>query len=95
MTIICVALFSCFCVTGCGASKSCEKLGYGSHDADGIKVSGCSIPGCGGCLSLGKRCNSACCPQSCKISNEKSCYSGCGKWDGENKIKGIFYGYPA
>ncbi len=61
------ALLGAFGVMGCGG-QSCETPKCGSEDAYiGGKASGCSIPGCGGCLSSGRGCNSSCWPQSCKF----------------------------
>ncbi len=55
-----------FSVTGCGG-QACEKPACGSEDVEDGKAIGCSVPGCGGCLSPGKGCNSSCWPQSCKF----------------------------
>lgn len=73
-----VIFISGVCIAGCGG-QSCESLKYGSEEGDGFKAAGCSIPGFGGCLSFEKGCNSACWPQSCKISN--GTYSGEGTND--------------
>lgn len=61
------ALIGVFCLTGCGSKQSCEKPQCGSADFGSGTAVGCSIPGCGGCISSGKGCNAACWPQSCKI----------------------------
>ena len=66
-----VALVGMLCVTGCGR-KACETPQCGNEESGGVKVVGCSIPGIGGCLSSGKGCDTACWPQSHKIS----CLSG-------------------
>ena len=55
------------CVTGCG-EQSCETPKCGVGEDSGMTAIGCSIPGCGGCLTSGKGCNTACWPQACKIS---------------------------
>ena len=73
-----VIFMSGVCIAGCGG-QSCESPKYGSEEGDGFKAAGCSIPGFGGCLSFEKGCNSACWPQSCKISN--GTYSGEGTND--------------
>lgn len=73
-----IIFMSGFCVAGCGG-HSCEAPQYGSEESDGFTAAGCSIPGCGGCISPGKGCNSACWPQSCKVSKGK--YSGEGAED--------------
>lgn len=64
VTLMFVALIGVFCITGCGGKKSCETPKCGSGEAN--EAYGCSIPGCGGCLSSGSGCNTACWPQSCK-----------------------------
>ncbi len=74
LMIACVGLFGLFALAGCGG-KSCETIKCGSTEFMGGKASGISIPGCGGCLSSGKGCNSCLWPQSCKIS--------CGSWNEE------------
>lgn len=61
-----VALIGVFCITGCGGGKSCETPKCGSEEIYGATAHGCSIPGCGGCLSSGRGCNTACWPQACK-----------------------------
>ena len=66
--ILCIGCFSMLCITGCG-KKSCETFKCGINDSEqGAVASGISIPGCGGCLSSGRGCNSILWPQSCKIS---------------------------
>lgn len=55
------------CITGCGNKQSCETPKCGSEDFGAGKAVGCSIPGCGGCLTSGEGCNAACWPQACKI----------------------------
>lgn len=99
----------------------------GSEEYGNGSISGCSIPGPGACITAGHGCNSACWPQSCKISkmsenednitmldsvyygggcfgcfgceqSKKSCYTGCGKVEGNGNISGggtysgCFYG---
>ena len=73
---ILLALFAlavgCMCVCGCGGGCSCETPSYSSKNYQGISASGCSIPGCGGCLSSEKGFDSACYPQSCKYVKASS-----------------------
>lgn len=66
LVLLCVGMFAILCLSGCGG-KSCEKVEYGSEEVSGVKMTGCSIPGIGGCLSSGRGCSSACWPQSCKF----------------------------
>ncbi len=76
LLVLCVGFFSVFALSGCGGGKSCETIKCSSSD----EVSGVSIPGCGGCLSLGKGCNSCgnCLwAQSYKVS--------CGNWENEDE----------
>ena len=62
-----IALGVVLSVCGCGGKNSCEKPACSTGETNGsLKVIGCSIPGCGGCLSYGRGCDSACWPQSCK-----------------------------
>ena len=65
LTMMFVALLGIFCVTGCGGN-SCETFDCGSEKIGTATAFGCSIPGCGGCLTSGRGCNTACWPQSCK-----------------------------
>lgn len=70
LVLMLVVLMGVFCVTGCGDSdkQSCEMPQCGSEElGEEETLMGCSIPGCGGCLSPGKGCDSACWPQSCKM----------------------------
>ena len=75
LVIACIGMFGLFALSGCGGGKSCELPKYGSEEYMEGKATGISIPGCGGCLSPGKGCNSCLWPQSCKFS--------CGKWEKE------------
>ena len=63
VTLMFVALIGVFCVTGCGGSCATPKCG--SEDFNGGTARGCSIPGCGGCLTPERGCNTACWPQEC------------------------------
>lgn len=54
------------CVTGCGGS-SCETVKCGSDELYGTNAVGISVPGCGGCLTSGKGCDSCLWAQSCKF----------------------------
>ncbi len=62
-----VAGFCLMGMTGCFGCKSCELPSYDNFDYDGVSAMSCSIPGCGGCLSSGRGCNTACWSQSCKF----------------------------
>lgn len=76
LMLLCVGVFGIFALSGCGGGQSCETPKCSS---DG-EVTGVSIPGCGGCLSSGKGCNSCgnCLwAQSYKIS--------CGNWEDEDE----------
>ena len=74
LLLMSIGAFALFCMAaGCG-SNSCETISCGSDCDDGYKTASISIPGCGGCLTSGRGCNSCLWPQSCKIS------AGC--WDG-------------
>ncbi len=75
LVIMCIGVFGIFALSGCGGGKSCETIKCGSEEYMGGTATGVSIPGCGGCLSSGKGCNSCLWPQSCKIS--------CASWEGD------------
>lgn len=65
--IMLVLTVGCLCVlvfTGCGG-ESCETIKCNGTNDDGI-AAGVSVPGCGGCLSSGKGCNSCLWAQSYK-----------------------------
>ncbi len=68
-----VGMLGIFALTGCGGCGSCETPKCASINEDGVKAAGISIPGCGGCLSSERGCDSCLWPQSCKFS--------CGEWD--------------
>ena len=65
------AMIGVLCLAGCGGGRSCEKPACDSINTETGSAFGCSIPGCGGCLTSGEGCNSACWPQSCKIVRAK------------------------
>lgn len=67
LMLLFLMLIGVFCITGCGNKQSCETPKCGSEDFGAGTAIGCSIPGCGGCISSGKGCNAACWPQSCKM----------------------------
>lgn len=84
LLLIFAAVIGALCLNGCGG-KSCESPKCANQEVNGSTLHGISIPGCGGCLSSGKGCNSACWPQACKfvsgtISNEET---------GETKVYGL------
>ena len=64
---LCISCLGLFCITGCGGGKSCEVVKCGSESLGNISVKGVSIPGCGGCITSGKGCNTWIWPQSCKL----------------------------
>lgn len=78
-----VMVMSIFCITGCGGG-SCETPEYGSQDFESGSAVGCSIPGCGGCLTSERGCNLACWPQSIKLVH------GSSKKNSETSEKGNF-----
>lgn len=68
--IFIMMMLSVFCLgfaalTGCGG-KSCETMKCNTANEDGVFMAGISVPGCGGCLSSGKGCNSCLWAQSYK-----------------------------
>lgn len=71
LILLCVGFFGLFCLTGCGG-KSCETIKCSSGSNEFIDVKGCSIPGCGGCLTSGKGCDSCLWAQSCKYVSGKA-----------------------
>lgn len=66
LILIFTTIFMVFCFAGCG-EKSCEVPKCAVVKVDDANVLGCSIPGCGGCLTPEKGCNMACWPQACKF----------------------------
>lgn len=71
MFIMLMMSASCLCAvafTGCGGGRSCETIKCNSVNEDGLVMTGLSIPGCGGCLSSGKGCNSCLWAQSYKCA---------------------------
>lgn len=66
LVIALVGIGGLLCLTGCG-SGSCEYVRYGKISEEGVSAVGISLPGCGGCFSSEKGCNSACWPQSVKL----------------------------
>lgn len=64
LSIIAIGVIGLLCLSGCG-SNSCEGIKFRNIPDEGVV--GISVPGCGGCLSSGKGCNSACWPQSIKL----------------------------
>ncbi len=60
-------LIGVFCIMGCGGKQSCELPQCGAEKMFDASALGCSIPGCGGCLTSGRGCNCVLWPQSCKL----------------------------
>ena len=76
--------FGTLCITGCGGN-SCETIKCGSGEVYGGKATGISIPGCGGCITSGRGCDSCLWAQSCKFvslsdtgeENSEGSFNGC------------------
>lgn len=66
MMVLFIGCLSVFAFTGCGGAKSCETIKCNVVNDDGQLGTGVSVPGCGGCLSSGKGCNSCLWAQSYK-----------------------------
>ena len=79
LLMLCIGIFGVLCLTGCGGG-TCEKPKCNTEENTVGKVSGCSIPGCGGCLTPEKGCNTSCWAQSCKCIS----FSGNEEQQGEN-----------
>lgn len=89
LVIFCIGVFGVFMLTGC-SGQSCETIQYGSVDYQGGCIKSISIPGCGGCLTSGRGCNSCLWPQAYKVScgnwQEPSTYNGNEKQDKFNVV---------
>lgn len=66
MMVLFISCLGVFTFTGCGGGKSCETIKCNAINDDNRMAAGISVPGCGGCLSSGKGCNSCLWPQSYK-----------------------------
>lgn len=66
LCLIFVCVFGLLCITGCGGN-SCETPKCGDDEIDGSNAVGISIPGCGGCITPGRGCDSCLWAQSCKF----------------------------
>ena len=66
LCLLFVFAFGLLCVTGCDGCN-CETVKCGSEHWEGGSAAGISIPGCGGCLSYKKGCNSCLWAQSVKL----------------------------
>lgn len=79
LSIMSIGAFSLLCLSGCGGcSAECVKCG--TYNAEEIFVTGISIPGCGGCLTPKKGCDSCLWPQSVKCTygaTDEGHFSGC------------------
>lgn len=91
VSLLGIALFGLMCLTGCGGN-ACETPKCGSEDYSDITVSGCSIPGPGGCLTFGHGCNLACWPQACKISKATEIDDNGDKKDNILMCDSVYYG---
>lgn len=68
MMLLFIGCLGVFTFTGCGGSKSCETIKCNAVNSDGKLAAGLSVPGCGGCLSSEKGCNSCLWAQSYKCA---------------------------
>ena len=68
MMVLFIGCLGIFTFTGCGGRKSCETIKCNAVNGDGKVGAGVSVPGCGGCLSSGKGCNSCLWAQSYKCA---------------------------
>lgn len=66
LCLIFIFTLGILCITGCKGS-SCEKIKCGSEELSGAMVMGVSLPGCGGCVTPGRGCNTYVWAQSCKF----------------------------
>lgn len=71
LLLLCTGVFGIMCLTGCGGKK-CEKPNCEHVNSNGLEVTACTVPGCGGCLTSGKGCNSSCWEQSCGYGSIKT-----------------------
>jgi len=66
LVVASIGMLGLLCLSGCGGG-SCEGIQCGNVSEDGVTAMGVSLPGCGGCASSEKGCNSVCYPQSVKV----------------------------
>lgn len=66
LVVASIGILGLLCLSGCGET-SCEGIKCGNACEDEVKAVGISLPGCGGCLSSEKGCDSMCYSQSIKI----------------------------
>lgn len=82
MCMLFMLAFGILCITGCGGG-SCEKPKCACESVDDGSVKAVSVPGCGGCITPEKGCDSILWPQSCKVvtmsndGEDEGCYLGC------------------
>ena len=92
LVMLSIFVFSFMCISGCGGqTKSCEIAKCNKETEDGLNAIGVSIPGCGGCLTSGRGCNSCLWAQSYKISvayNEEGQESETEELDADYKMVG-------
>lgn len=87
LCLIFICAFGLLCITGCGGN-SCETPKCQSDDTYGTNAKVISLPGCGGCMTSGRGCDSCLWAQSCKfisvsgveeseVSKAKEDFKGC------------------
>lgn len=89
LCLIFVGAFGLLCVTGCDGC-SCETVKCGSEEWDGVEAKGISIPGCGGCITYERGCDSCLWAQSVKFVCANYDEEGEDMHDNEYEFKGNF-----
>ena len=67
LILLSVFCFGLLCISGCGGT-SCETIKCGSYEDGDSYAKGISVPGCGGCFTSGRGCDSCLWSQSNKIT---------------------------
>ena len=87
LLLLFISSMAVLCITGCG-KNSCEGIMFKNVTEENIEAVGISVPGCGGILTSGEGCDSACWPQSIKLfkatkseiyndESQETVYMGC------------------